>query len=137
MLCWGNHCPTERNRIPPREECWHGRDTACCMCRKTERQEITRIWLFEMRSTTISGLKLDACIVEQAALWPRKLQVSVQQRMRGTSVAITVLQTIRLSVSLQGKDHTLFALINGKIQFHTRKYPSPRRFVSVQEQLSR
>lgn len=57
--------------------------------------------------------------------------------LRDTWVAITRLQPTRLSVSLQGKDHTLFALVNGKIQFHTRKYPSPRRFISVQEQLSR
>ena len=37
---------------------------------------------------------------------------------------------------LQGKDHTLFALVDGNIKFHTRKYPSPRRFISVQEQMS-
>ncbi|CAL5219209.1 g1000 [Coccomyxa viridis] len=35
-----------------------------------------------------------------------------------------------------GKDHTLFALVEGKIKFHVRKYPSPRRFISVQEQMS-
>ncbi|CAK0744213.1 hypothetical protein CVIRNUC_001530 [Coccomyxa viridis] len=35
-----------------------------------------------------------------------------------------------------GKDHTLFALTDGSIKFHTRKYPSKRRFVSVLEQSS-
>ena len=39
-------------------------------------------------------------------------------------------------LSMQGKDHTLFALTDGSIKFHTRKYPSKRRFVSVLEQSS-
>lgn len=41
------------------------------------------------------------------------------------------MSSVSLFVQLQGKDHTLFALVDGSVKFHTNKYPS-RRIVSVQ-----